>query len=48
MESGIYHYNIPNHSLELLNEGDFRSELMRGCLDQQIAYNLSVNFVWME
>ena len=46
LERGIYHYNIPKHSLELLKEGDFRSEIMRGCLDQQIAFHSAVNFVW--
>jgi len=46
LDSGIYHYNILNHSLELLKEGDFRSEIMSGCLDQQVAFNSAVNFVW--
>jgi SagB-type dehydrogenase family enzyme len=44
--SGIYHYNIAKHTLELVKEGDFRSEIAQGCLDQQIAYNAAVNFVW--
>jgi SagB-type dehydrogenase family enzyme len=43
---GIYHYNILKHNLELLREGDYRIEIARGCLDQQIAYNSAVNFVW--
>jgi len=46
IEQGIYHYNISNHSLEFLKKGDFRVEVARGCLDQQIAYNSAVNFVW--
>ncbi|MFX1496915.1 MAG: SagB/ThcOx family dehydrogenase [Promethearchaeota archaeon] len=46
IERGIYHYNIPNHSVELLREGDFRSEIMRGCLDQQLAFNSALNIVW--
>ncbi|MFX1593936.1 MAG: SagB/ThcOx family dehydrogenase [Promethearchaeota archaeon] len=46
LEQGIYHYHIAKHSLELLKEGDHREEIARGCLDQQIAYNSAVNFVW--
>lgn len=43
---GIYHYNIQKHNLELLKEGDFRIEIARGCLDQQIVFNSAVNLVW--
>jgi len=46
LDKGIYHYNIAKHTLELLKEGDFRAEVAQGCLDQQIAYNSAVNFVW--
>lgn len=46
LNQGVYHYNIPNHSLELLQEGDFRTEITKACLDQQIAYNSAVNFIW--
>ena len=46
IEQGIYHYNIPKHSLELLKEGDFRTDIMNGCLDQKMAYNSAVDFVW--
>ena len=46
LEKGIYHYNIPEHSLELLNLGDYRQDVARGCLDQSIAYNSAVNFIW--
>ncbi len=46
LDKGIYHYNIAKHMLELLREGDFRVEIAKGCLDQQIAYNSAVNFVW--
>jgi SagB-type dehydrogenase family enzyme len=46
LERGIYHYNISKHSLELIKNGDFRTEIAKGCLDQQIAYNAAVNFVW--
>ncbi|MBY8985407.1 MAG: SagB/ThcOx family dehydrogenase [Candidatus Lokiarchaeota archaeon] len=46
IDQGIYHYNVPDHSLELLKEGDFRNEISKGCLDQKIAYNSAVSFVW--
>ncbi|NVM35065.1 MAG: SagB/ThcOx family dehydrogenase [Candidatus Lokiarchaeota archaeon] len=46
LDKGIYHYNIAKHMLELLRAGDFRVEIAKGCLDQQIAYNSAVNFVW--
>jgi SagB-type dehydrogenase family enzyme len=46
LNQGVYHYNIPKHSLELLHEGDFRTEIAKACLDQGIAYNSAVNFVW--
>ncbi|MFW9895086.1 MAG: SagB/ThcOx family dehydrogenase [Candidatus Thorarchaeota archaeon] len=46
LDQGIYHYNIPNHSLELLKTGDYRAKIAKACLDQQIAFNSAVNFVW--
>ncbi|MFW9829973.1 MAG: SagB/ThcOx family dehydrogenase [Candidatus Thorarchaeota archaeon] len=46
LEKGIYHYNILDHSLELIKKGDFRREMAKGCLDQQIVYNAAVDFVW--
>ncbi|MFX1380283.1 MAG: SagB/ThcOx family dehydrogenase [Promethearchaeota archaeon] len=46
LEQGIYHYNISQHSLELLKKGDYRGDITKACLDQQIAFNSAVNFVW--
>ncbi|MFW9874613.1 MAG: SagB/ThcOx family dehydrogenase [Candidatus Thorarchaeota archaeon] len=46
LNQGVYHYNIPKHSLELLREGDFRTKIATACLDQQIAYKSAANFVW--
>jgi SagB-type dehydrogenase family enzyme len=46
LNKGIYHYGITNHNLELLKEGDFRKDSAKACLDQEIAYNSAVNFVW--
>lgn len=46
LSQGLYHYNIKNHSLEFLKEGDFRKKVAEGCLGQAIAYNSAVNFIW--
>jgi SagB-type dehydrogenase family enzyme len=46
LKQGIYHYNILEHSLECLKEGDFRKDISEGCLGQRIAYNSAVNFIW--
>lgn len=46
LKSGIYHYNIEEHSLELLKLGDFRQAVAKGCLDQKMAFKSAVNFIW--
>ena len=46
LQEGVYHYNIQNHSIELLKEGDFRRKVAEGCLDQKIAHSSDVNFIW--
>ncbi|MFW9937567.1 MAG: SagB/ThcOx family dehydrogenase [Candidatus Thorarchaeota archaeon] len=46
LEKGLYHYNIQEHSINLLKEGDFRRKVAEGCLDQDIAYTSAVNFIW--
>ncbi|MFX1389068.1 MAG: SagB/ThcOx family dehydrogenase [Promethearchaeota archaeon] len=46
LDKGIYHYNILDHSLEMIKSGDFRLEISKGCLDQKIAYNAAIDFVW--
>jgi len=46
LEKGLHHYDIQQHSLELIKEGDFRSKVSELCLDQKIAYNSAINFVW--
>ncbi len=45
-DKGIYHYNIKNHELVFLKEGDFREGVANSCLNQAIAYYSAVNFVW--
>jgi len=46
LNKGIYHYNIKDHELEFLKEGDYRSEVAKGCLDQAIAFHSAINFIW--
>jgi SagB-type dehydrogenase family enzyme len=46
LERGLYHYDIQGHSLNFLKEGDFRSKVAEVCLDQKIAYNSAINFIW--
>jgi len=43
---GIYHYDILHHELECLQEGDFRNDMLRGCLGQEMAYSSAINFIW--
>ncbi len=46
LQKGVYHYNIPEHSLELLKTGDFSTGVAEGCLGQKMAYNSAVNFIF--
>jgi SagB-type dehydrogenase family enzyme len=46
IEPGIYHYSVEEHALEQLKVGDFRMDIARAALDQEIAYGANVVFVW--
>ena len=46
IDHGIYHYNIKEHSLELMNAGDFSKEVGKAALDQKIAERAAVVFIW--
>jgi SagB-type dehydrogenase family enzyme len=46
LEKGLYHYNVPQHNLDLLRKGDFSKDIRGGALDQQIAERAAVVFVW--
>lgn len=46
LDSGLYHYDIENHRLDVLKEGDFSQDLKRGALDQQMAQKAAVVFIW--
>ena len=46
IDAGVYHYHIPDHRLEQLQKGDFRLEIARAALDQDMAFAASAVFVW--
>jgi SagB-type dehydrogenase family enzyme len=46
IEPGVYHYEVKNHQLEQLKKGDFRIDIARAALDQDMAYSANVVFVW--
>ena len=46
IEPGIYHYCVEEHMLEQLKAGDFRIDIARAALDQEIAYWANVVSVW--
>jgi len=45
-EPGTYHYAVEQHALEQLRAGDFRLDIARAALDQSVAAQGSVVFVW--
>lgn len=42
---GIYHYDVLNHSLELVKSGDFRKEITNAGLKQEMLGDADVTFV---
>ncbi len=46
IEKGIYHYNIKNHLLELLEEGDFSKNVAISSLHQYFISNASFIIIW--
>jgi len=43
---GVYHYGVEKHELDQLKTGDFRTDVARAALDQEIAYWANVVLVW--
>lgn len=43
---GIYHYAVQSHELDQLKLGDFRTDITRAALDQDMAYSANVVFLW--
>jgi SagB-type dehydrogenase family enzyme len=46
VESGVYHYAVETHELEQLRSGDYRLEVAGAALDQGMAAQGKVVFVW--
>jgi SagB-type dehydrogenase family enzyme len=46
VEPGVYHYALQTHELEQLRQGDYRLEVASAALDQTMAAQASVVFVW--
>lgn len=46
LPQGVYHYAVVAHELEQIAEGDFRVAVARAALDQKIAYEAAMVFVW--
>jgi SagB-type dehydrogenase family enzyme len=46
VEPGVYHYGVESHELEQLRTGDFRSEIAKAALDQGMAAQANVVFLW--
>ncbi len=46
LKQGIYHYDIENHSLEFLKEGDFQKILSDACYGQRMVAKSAINFIW--
>ena len=46
LEAGLYHYAPQDHALEQLISGDLRLATARAALDQRIAHDADLVFVW--
>ena len=46
LDPGVYHYNIQNHYLELLKEGDYAVETAKAALGQRMCAEAPVVFIW--
>jgi SagB-type dehydrogenase family enzyme len=46
IEPGVYHYFVPDHTLEQLKAGDYGAEISQAALDQEMAQRANVVFVW--
>jgi SagB-type dehydrogenase family enzyme len=45
VEPGIYHYNVPNHEIELLIPGDPTEKILEACCGQEYVQHASVVFL---
>lgn len=45
LKNGIYHYSVKDHSIVLIKEGDFRKELLKASLDQEMVRDAGAVFI---
>lgn len=45
LKRGVYHYNVKEHAVELIKEGEHRDILYKNCLYQDFIYRASVLFL---
>ena len=45
VDKGIYHYDVPDHALELIKYGDFRKKITNAGLKQEMLGDAGVTFV---
>jgi SagB-type dehydrogenase family enzyme len=46
LETGIYHYNIQDHALDTITQGNFRDQLCHAVLDQKMVMEAAALFIW--
>ena len=46
LSPGLYHFNVRDFQLELLEEGDTHKKCADACLNQQFMEAAAVNFIW--
>lgn len=46
LDSGLYHYDAPTSTLQLLKEGELGSQAAAAALDQRMAETAAVVFIW--
>ncbi len=46
MAEGVYHYDIREHELGMLSEGDYSEDIAQACLGQTWMTNAGAVFVW--
>ncbi|MCX7912952.1 MAG: SagB/ThcOx family dehydrogenase [Thermodesulfovibrionales bacterium] len=45
LKQGIYHYSVRDHSIVLLKEGDFKKDLLKASIDQEMVRDAGVVFL---
>jgi SagB-type dehydrogenase family enzyme len=46
LDPGIYHYNIQDHALEQIKEGDYSISFSKAALDQKMIALAPISFIW--